>query len=128
MVPPQGVAEIGPAKHQVGNPTRGKITKLTDFGVFVEIDGGVEGLIHVSETGLDSATRMEDRFKVGEDIDAKIIKVDRDERKIALSLREHHRDGERQQMQDFHASQEKVDQSLGRAARKNKKHEGEDEE
>ena len=117
-----------PAKHQVGNATRGKITKLTDFGVFVEIDGGVEGLIHVSETGLDSATRMEDRFKVGEDIDAKIIKVDRDERKIALSLREHHRDSDRQQMQDFHDTQGKVDQSLGRAARKNKKHDGEDEE
>ena len=117
-----------PAKHQVGNPTRGKVTKLTDFGIFVELDGGVEGLIHVSETGLDSATRMEDRFKVGENIDAKIIKVDRDERKIALSLREHHRDSERQQMQDFHANQGKVDQSLGRATRKNKKHEGEEEE
>ncbi|MEK6694518.1 MAG: 30S ribosomal protein S1 [Nitrospirota bacterium] len=117
-----------PDKHQVGNTTRGKITKLTDFGIFVELAGGVEGLIHVSETGLDPSVRMEDRFKAGEDVDAKIIKVDRDERKIALSLREHHRDGERQQMQDFHASQEKVDQSLGRAARKNKKHEGEDEE
>jgi small subunit ribosomal protein S1 len=108
-----------PDKHQVGNTTRGKITKLTDFGIFVELAAGVEGLIHISETGLDPAVRMEDRFKVGEDVDAKIIKVDRDERKIALSLREHHRDGERQQMQDFHASQEKVDQSLGRAARKN---------
>ena len=117
-----------PDKHQVGNTTRGKITKLTDFGIFVELAAGVEGLIHVSETGLDPAVRMEDRFKVGEDVDAKIIKVDRDERKIALSLREHHRDGERQQMQDFHASQGKVDQSLGRAARKSKKHEGEDEE
>ena len=117
-----------PEKHQVGNPTRGKITKLTDFGVFVELDGGVEGLIHVSETGLEPSVRMEDRFKVGEDVDTKIIKVDRDERKIALSLREHHRDSERQQMQDFHATQGKVDQSLGRAARKNKKHEGEDEE
>lgn len=117
-----------PDKHQVGNTTRGKITKLTDFGIFVELAAGVEGLIHVSETGLDPAVRMEDRFKVGEDVDAKIIKVDRDERKIALSLREHQRDGERQQMQDFHAGQEKVDQSLGRAARKNKKHEGEDEE
>jgi small subunit ribosomal protein S1 len=117
-----------PDKHQVGNTTRGKITKLTDFGIFVELAAGVEGLIHVSETGLDPSVRMEDRFKAGEDIDAKIIKVDRDERKIALSLREHHRDGERQQMQDFHASQGKVDQSLGRAARKSKKHEGEDEE
>ena len=117
-----------PEKHQVGNTTRGKVTKLTDFGIFVELDGGVEGLIHVSETGLDSATRMDDRFKVGEELEAKIIKVDREERKIALSLREHHRDSERQQMQDFHAAQEKGDQSLGRAARKNKRREGGEEE
>ena len=117
-----------PEKHQVGNTTRGKVTKLTDFGIFVELDGGVEGLIHVSETGLDSATRMDDRFKVGEELEAKIIKVDREERKIALSLREHHRDGERQQMQDFHAAQGKGDQSLGRAARKNKRREGGEEE
>jgi small subunit ribosomal protein S1 len=117
-----------PEKHQVGNATRGKVTKLTDFGIFVELDGDVEGLIHVSETGLDSATRMDDRFKVGEELEAKIIKVDRDERKIALSLREHHRDSERQQMQDFHTAQEKGDQSLGRAARKNKRREGGEEE
>ncbi len=115
-----------PDTHQVGHATRGKITKLTDFGVFVELAGGVEGLIHVSEAGLDPSVRMEDRFKAGEDIDAKIIKVDRDERKIALSLREHHRDGERQQMHEFHAGQGKVDSSLGRAARKNKKSAGEE--
>jgi small subunit ribosomal protein S1 len=87
----------------------------------VELESGVEGLIHVSELGLDQNTRMEDRFKVGEDIQAKVIKVDKDERKIALSLREQHRDSERQEMQDFHTSQGKVDQSLGRAARKNKR-------
>jgi len=117
-----------PGKHQVGNSTQGKVTKITDFGVFVELEGGVEGLIHVSETGLDSATRMDERFKVGSDIEAKIIKVDKEERKIALSLREHRRDTERQQMHEFHASQGKVDQSLGRAARKNKRREDEEEE
>jgi len=115
-----------PSQHQVGQATRGTITKLADFGIFVELAGGIEGLIHVSETGLDPSVRMEDRFKVGETLEAKIIKVDCDERKIALSLREHHRDGERQQMQEFHAGQEKVDQSLGRAARKHKKQTGEE--
>jgi small subunit ribosomal protein S1 len=110
-----------PTSHQLGSPARGKITKITDFGIFVELESGVEGLIHVSELGLDQNTRMEDRFKVGEDIQAKVIKVDKDERKIALSLREQHRDSERQEMQDFHTSQGKVDQSLGRAARKNKR-------
>jgi small subunit ribosomal protein S1 len=71
---------------------------------------------------------MDEKFKVGDDIEAKIIKVDRDERKIALSLREQHRDSDRQQMHEFHASQEKVDQSLGRAARKDRRQETEEEE
>src|SRR3989454_514646 len=113
--------------HQIGNPTRGKVTKLTDFGIFVELDSGVEGLIHISETGLDASSRLEDRFKIGDELETKIIKVDCEERKIALSLREHYRDSERQQVQDFHANQGKVDQSLGRAARKNKRRAGEEE-
>ncbi|HZC68837.1 MAG TPA: 30S ribosomal protein S1 [Nitrospirales bacterium] len=116
-----------PEKLQVGNPTRGKVTKLTDFGIFVELDGSVEGLIHISETGLDASSRLEDRFRIGEELETKIIKVDCEERKIALSLREHHRDSERQQVHDFHANQGKVDQSLGRTARKNKRHAGEEE-
>ena len=117
-----------PNAHQVGNKTRGKITKITDFGLFVELEGGVEGLIHVSELALDANVRLDEKFKVGDDIGAKIIKVDKEERKIALSLREHHRDSERQQMQDFHASQGKVDQSLGRAAKKSKRRDDEEDE
>jgi small subunit ribosomal protein S1 len=110
-----------PSTHHVGNLTRGKIAKITDFGIFLELDGGVEGLIHVSELGLEPNVRLEDKFKAGDDLEAKIIKVDKEERKIALSMREHHRDTERQQMQDFHATQEKVDQTLGRAARKKRR-------
>ena len=110
-----------PTTHQVGNLTRGKVTKVTDFGIFVELDGGVEGLIHVSELALEPNARLDEKFQVGHDLEAKIIKVDREERKIALSLREHRHDTERQQMQEFHASQGKVDQSLGRAARKHKR-------
>ena len=65
---------------------------------------------------------------VASDEPAKVIKVDKEERKIALSLREQHRDTERQQMQDFHAGQDKVDQSLGRAAKKNKRRDDNDQE
>jgi len=110
-----------PQRYKVGSPATGKVTKITDFGVFVELEGGVEGLIHISETALDPSTRLEERFKVGEETSAKIIKVDRDERKIALSLREHRLDSERKQMDEYHASQGAIDQSLGRAAKKTKK-------
>jgi small subunit ribosomal protein S1 len=110
-----------PQRYKVGASTTGKATKVTDFGVFVELDGGVEGLIHISETGLESTVRLEDKFKPQDEITAKIIKADREERKIALSLREHQIDSERTQLDEYHAAQGAVDQSLGRAAKKTKK-------
>ena len=110
-----------PSKYRVGTAVNGKVTKITDFGVFVELEGGLEGLIHISETGLEPLVRMEEKFKVGDDVAAKIIKVDRDERKIALSLREHTMDSERKQVDEYHATQGVLDQSLGRAAKKTKK-------
>jgi small subunit ribosomal protein S1 len=105
----------------VGTAAPGKVTKITDFGVFVELEGGVEGLIHISETGLEPQARLEDKFKINDTVSAKIIKTDREERKIALSLLEQQLDAERKQVDEFHATQGAVDQSLGRTAQKTKK-------
>jgi small subunit ribosomal protein S1 len=110
-----------PQRYKVGAAASGKVTKITDFGVFVELEGGVEGLIHISEAGLEPTARLEDKFKLQDEVTAKIIKVDRDERKIALSLREHQMDTERKQVDEFHANQGAVDQTLGRAAKKTQK-------
>ena len=74
-------------------------------------------------SGLDSQVRIEDKFKVQDELSAKIIKVDREERKIALSLRDHQLDTERRQVDEYHASQGTVDQSLGRAAKQSRKRE-----
>jgi small subunit ribosomal protein S1 len=109
-----------PERFRVGSTTTGKVSKITDFGIFVELESGVEGLVHVSEIELEPPTRMEDKFAPQQDVTAKIIKVDRDERKIALSLREHARDAERRQLDEFHASQAPADNTLGRAAKKTK--------
>ena len=110
-----------PQRYKLGETTVGKVTKITDFGVFVEIEGGVEGLVHISESGLEPPARLEEKFKVQDTLTMKIIKVDREERKIALSLREHRLDAERKQVDEFHATQGAVDESLGRAAKNNKK-------
>jgi len=110
-----------PQRYKLGETAVGKVTKITDFGVFVELDGGVEGLVHISETGLEPPARLEEKFKVQDALTMKIIKVDREERKIALSLREHQMDAERKQSDEYRATQGAVDQSLGRAVKKNKK-------
>ncbi len=77
-----------PKRYQVGQEVHGKVVKITDFGAFVECEDGVEGLIHVSEMNLEGQ-RIEDRYKVGDEVTARVIRVDPAERKIALSIREH---------------------------------------
>ncbi|HZH49816.1 MAG TPA: 30S ribosomal protein S1 [Nitrospira sp.] len=117
-----------PSRYRVGDSTTGKVTKMADFGIFVELEGGVEGLIHFSEAGLDQSGKLEDKFKLQDEVTAKIIKVDREERKIALSLRDQQLDSERRHMDEYHAAQGAPDQSLGRAAKQSRKRGSADDE
>jgi len=110
-----------PNRFIVGNAAVGKVSKVADFGIFVELEGGVEGLIHISEAGLDQQAKLEEKFKLMDEVMAKIIKVDREERKIALSLRDHELDADRRKVEEFHATQGSLDQSLGRAAKQSRK-------
>ncbi|NOS81134.1 MAG: 30S ribosomal protein S1 [Nitrospira sp.] len=116
-----------PSRYGVGDVAVGKVSKVADFGIFVELDGGVEGLIHISEAGLDAQAKLEEKFKLQDEVTAKIIKVDREERKIALSLRDHQMDSDRRTVDEFHATQGALDQSLGRAVKQNRKR-GQDED
>jgi small subunit ribosomal protein S1 len=110
-----------PNRYAVGDVAVGKVSKVADFGIFVELDGGVEGLIHISEAGFDPQAKLEEKFKLQDEVTAKIIKVDREERKIALSLRDLQMDSDRRKGDEYHATQGALDQSLGRAAKQNRK-------
>jgi small subunit ribosomal protein S1 len=74
-----------PAKYQPGMRVNGKVTKITNFGVFVGLEDGLEGLLHISELADHKVENPEDLVKVGDDIEVKILRVDTDERKIGLS-------------------------------------------
>jgi small subunit ribosomal protein S1 len=117
-----------PGRYRVGDSTTGKVTKMADFGIFVELEGGIEGLIHISEAGLDQSGKLEEKFKLQDEVTAKIIKVDREERKIALSLRDHQLDSERRHVEEYHTSQGALDQSLGRAAKQSRRRGAADDE
>ncbi len=103
-----------PQRYHVGETATGQVSKVADFGVFVELEGGVEGLIHVSEIGPDVQDRLEEKFIPGQEVVAKIVKVDCEDRKIALSLWEHLKDMEQTEVEEFNTTQGSVDQSLGR--------------
>ena len=113
-----------PGRYHVGENATGQVSKVADFGVFVELEGGVEGLIHVSEIGPDMQEGLEDKFTVGQEIAAKIVKVDCEDRKIALSLWEHLKDLEQNEVEQFNSSQGEVDQTLGRVAQTSDEGEG----
>jgi len=76
-----------PEKYRVGMDVQGKVVRLTDFGAFVELEDGVEGLLHVSELSHDRVNKPEDIVQAGQELTLKVIKLDPDERKIGLSLR-----------------------------------------
>lgn len=115
-----------PQRYHVGENATGHVSKVADFGVFVELEGGVEGLIHVSEIGPDMQENLEEKFAVGQEVVAKIVKVDCDDRKIALSLWEHLKDLEQNEVEQFNSSQGTVDQSLGRVAQTSDQEGGDD--
>jgi small subunit ribosomal protein S1 len=76
-----------PERYRVGMDVRGKVIRTTDFGAFVELEDGVEGLLHVSELSNERVNKPEDIVQVGQELTLKVIKLDAEERKIGLSLR-----------------------------------------
>jgi small subunit ribosomal protein S1 len=76
-----------PEKYIPGQIVRGKVTKLTNFGVFVELESELEGLLHISELSDQKVESPQDIVKIGDEVEVKILRVDTDSRKIGLSLR-----------------------------------------
>ncbi|MBL8757858.1 MAG: 30S ribosomal protein S1 [Phycisphaerae bacterium] len=76
-----------PEHYKPGMVIRGKVTKITNFGVFVELESDLEGLLHISELADHKVENPQDVVKIGEEVDVKILRVDMTERKIGLSLK-----------------------------------------
>jgi small subunit ribosomal protein S1 len=76
-----------PDAYKPGMVVRGKVTKITNFGVFVELENDLEGLLHISELADHKVENPQDVVKPGEEVDVKILRVDIDDRKIGLSLK-----------------------------------------
>jgi small subunit ribosomal protein S1 len=74
-----------PQRYKSGDVVKGTVTKITNFGVFVGLEDGLEGLLHISELSDDKIENAEDVVKVGDPLEVKILRVDTDERKIGLS-------------------------------------------
>ena len=73
--------------YKVGDVVTGKVSKITAFGAFVELSNKIDGLIHISQLSRDRVEKVKDVLKIGDEVEARVIKVDTDERRIGLSIK-----------------------------------------
>ncbi|MBP3885062.1 MAG: 30S ribosomal protein S1, partial [Olsenella sp.] len=74
-------------KYPVGMVVKGKVSKVASFGAFVELEDGVDGLVHISQISDQRVEKVKDALDVGQEVEARVVKVDRAERRIGLSIR-----------------------------------------
>ena len=74
-------------KFPVGKVVKGKVSKIATFGAFVELEDGVDGLVHISQISDQRIEKVKDALEVGQEVEARVVKVDRGERRIGLSIR-----------------------------------------
>ena len=76
-----------PEKYHVGDIVKGKVAKMTDFGAFIDLSNGLEGLLHISEVSKEKIKKLESVLAIGQELDVKIVKIEPEARKIGLSLK-----------------------------------------
>jgi len=74
-------------RYKIGDLVKGKVTKLASFGAFVQLADDIDGLVHISQLSEDRVDKVKDVLKIGQDVEARVIKVDRTERRIGLSVK-----------------------------------------
>ena len=74
-------------RYKIGDLVKGKVTKLASFGAFVQLADDIDGLVHISQLSEDRVDKVKDILKIGQEVEARVIKVDRTERRIGLSVK-----------------------------------------
>lgn len=72
---------------RIGDVVSGKVTKITNYGAFVELDQAIDGLVHISQLSEERVEKVKDVLEMGQEVSARVIKIDREERRIGLSIK-----------------------------------------
>jgi small subunit ribosomal protein S1 len=72
---------------KIGDVVQGTVTKITSFGAFVELKDGIDGLVHISQISEERIEKIKDILKAGQVVGARVVKIDRDERRLGLSIK-----------------------------------------
>lgn len=111
--------ETVPERYVVGTSITGTVTNVTEFGVFVELEEGIEGLVHVSEIGKEKIKSPVGMFQVGDVVTAKVLNINPKERRIGLSMKQLEVDEEHELVSDYLNSYEGPTSSLGELLKEN---------
>ena len=103
------------AKYPSGSPVTGKVTNITDFGIFVELEEGIEGLVHISELSSRRVKTSSELFSVGDKVSAIIKNVDPKSRKIRLSIKDYEAGADGHAVHQYINNRENVGSSLSKA-------------
>jgi len=105
--------ESVPVRYARGTIVKGKVTSVTDFGIFIELEEGIEGLIHVSELSKEKIDNPKEFAEVGAVLEAAVLQVDTVDRKIALSIKNIDVQKEKAEVNEFMGAQKQATSSLG---------------
>ncbi len=106
-------------RYEVGKEITGTITNLTDFGIFVELEEGIEGLIHVSEISKEKIKTPVGRYNIGDVITAKVMNINSDERRIGLSIKRLEMEDEQSLLSEYVSSMKPATSTFGEILREN---------
>jgi small subunit ribosomal protein S1 len=104
---------LAPGKYRAGALVTGKVTSLTDFGVFMELEEGIEGLIHVSELSREKVASAKEFAAVGNSLEAVVLSCDPKERRISLSIKSMHVAAEKAEFEQYMGSQGESTSTFG---------------
>jgi ribosomal protein S1 len=99
-------------KYAVGNIITGRVARMTDFGAFIELETGVDALLHVSQISVKHVEKPSDVLSVGDEVTAKVTDLNLDEKKISLSVKELEKEDEVQEVQEDQVTQDQATQDL----------------
>jgi len=105
--------ELIPQQYPVNSRVTGTVTNITDFGLFVELAEGIEGLVHISEVGRIKGKSLRDLYSLGDVISAKVINISVGERKIGLSIRRLKKDEEQSYLHQYVNNSQAATSNLG---------------
>ena len=111
--------ETVPERYPVGTEISGTITNVTDFGIFVELEEGIEGLVHVSEITKEKIKTPAGQFNVGDMINAKVMNINVDERRIGLSIKRIEIESEQSILDDYVNTPQSPTSEFGEMLREN---------